>query len=185
VGEIFTKYRKTHNDGVFDATPRKAPPSDHRPARCYGRGRIIGGPPPDRALRRDFLITERAEKHELDERHATEDVIRLRELAEQIRSLRELKEMASRYGHDISRQARNAREAVRWSYFGSRRRQAAERRGNVGGTPVHLLGHLFERDLREAPHRVSSENHRRPGDQNGASLLSAPSTISSPVIRYG
>ena len=125
LGEIFTKYRKTHNDGVFDAyTP------DIRKARsshivtglpdAYGRGRIIGDYRRVALYGVDFLVADKErERHELDDRHSTEDVIRLREeLAEQIRSLKELKEMAKNYGHDISGPATTAREAVQWTYFG-------------------------------------------------------------------
>jgi formate C-acetyltransferase len=123
--DIFTKYRKTHNDGVFDAYT-----SDIRKARsshivtglpdAYGRGRIIGDYRRVALYGVDFLVVDKQrEKAELDDRHSTEDVIRLREeLSEQLRSLKELKEMASRYGFDISGPARDAREAVQWTYFG-------------------------------------------------------------------
>ncbi len=95
LGEIFTKYRKTHNDGVFDAyTPeiRKARRSHVVTGLpdAYGRGRIIGDYRRVALYGVDFLIADKKrEKSELDDRHASEDVIRLREeLAEQIRSLR-------------------------------------------------------------------------------------------------
>ena len=123
--EIFTKYRKTHNDGVFDAyTP------DIRKARsshvvtglpdAYGRGRIIGDYRRVALYGVAFLLADKArEKAELDDRHSTEEVIRLREeLSEQLRSLQELQEMAARYGCDISTPAGSAREAVQWTYFG-------------------------------------------------------------------
>ena len=158
VGEIFTKYRKTHNDGVFDAyTP------DIRKARvvgivvtglpdAYGRGRIIGDYRRVALYGVDFLIADKErEKDELDDRHSTEEVIRLREeLAEQIRSLKELKEMASRYGYDISGPARNAREAVQWTYFGY---LAAIKQQNGAAMSAGRLSTFwdiyFERDLRE------------------------------------
>ena len=157
VGEIFTKYRKTHNDGVFDAyTP------DIRKARssgivtglpdAYGRGRIIGDYRRVALYGVDFLIADKErEKHELDDRHSTEEVIRLREeLAEQIRSLKELKEMASRYGFDISGPASNAREAVQWTYFGY---LAAIKQQNGAAMSAGRLSTFwdiyFERDLRE------------------------------------
>lgn len=124
LGEIFSKYRKTHNDGVFDAyTP------DIRKARssgivtglpdAYGRGRIIGDYRRVALYGVDFLITDKErERHEIDQRHSTEEIIRLREeLSEQIRSLKELKEMAKSYGYDISRPAVTAREAIQWTYF--------------------------------------------------------------------
>src|SRR3954466_3949685 len=102
LGEIFTKYRKTHNDGVFDAYTeniRKARSSGIVTGLpdAYGRGRIIGDYRRVALYGVDFLITDKErEKAELDDRHSTEDIIRLREeLAEQIRSLKELKQMAS------------------------------------------------------------------------------------------
>ena len=156
VAEIFTKYRKTHNDGVFDAyTP------DIRNARssgivtglpdAYGRGRIIGDYRRVALYGVDFLIADKErEKQELDDRHSTEEVIRLREeLAEQIRSLKELKEMASRYGCDISGPATNAREAVQWTYFGY---LAAIKQQNGAAMSAGRLSTFwdiyFERDLR-------------------------------------
>src|SRR4030095_12789437 len=107
VGEIFTKYRKTHNDGVFDAyTPEiRAARSSHVVTGlpdAYGRGRIIGDYRRVALYGVDFLVTDKQrEKQELDDRHSTEEVIRLREeLSEQVRSLAELKEMASSYSFD-------------------------------------------------------------------------------------
>ena len=125
VVEAFTKYRKTHNDGVFDAYT-----ADVRRCRsshiltglpdAYGRGRIIGD------YRRVALygvarLIERKqeEKTALDSAMSTDEVIRDREeLAEQIRALKELQKMASSYGFDISGPASNAKEAVQWLYFG-------------------------------------------------------------------
>ena len=157
VGEIFTKYRKTHNDGVFDAYT-----SEIRKARSahlitglpdgYGRGRIIGDYRRVALYGVDFLITDKErEKRELDDRYSTEDVIRLREeLAEQIRSLKELKQMASMYGFDISKPAVNAREAVQWTYFGY---LAALKQQNGAAMSAGRLSTFwdiyFERDLRE------------------------------------
>lgn len=125
VAEIFTKYRKTHNDGVFDAyTPqilaaRKAGIITGLPD-AYGRGRIIGDYRRVALYGVDRLIAaKRVERAELDARWADEATIRLREeLAEQIRALGELKAMAASYGFDISRPAGNAREAIQWLYFG-------------------------------------------------------------------
>ena len=125
VVEAFTKYRKTHNDAVFDAYT-----SDVRHCRsshiltglpdAYGRGRIIGD------YRRVALygvtrLIEQKEKERLSLDHtmSTDEIIRDREeLSEQIRSLKELQEMASTYGFDISVPARTAKEAVQWLYFG-------------------------------------------------------------------
>jgi formate C-acetyltransferase len=157
LGEIFTKYRKTHNDGVFDAyTP------DIRKARssgivtglpdAYGRGRIIGDYRRVALYGVDFLIADKQrEKGELDDRHSTEEVIREREeLAEQIRSLKELKEMASNYGYDISGPANTARETVQWTYFGY---LAAIKQQNGAAMSAGRLATFwdiyFERDLRE------------------------------------
>jgi formate C-acetyltransferase len=124
VKKIFTQYRKTHNDGVFDVYP-----PDVRKARsshiitglpdAYGRGRIIGDYRRVPLYGVDALIeAKRAEKSELDLERSTEDIIRDREeLAEQIRALGELKAMAASYGYDISRPATTAREAVQWLYF--------------------------------------------------------------------
>ena len=155
--EIFTKYRKTHNDGVFDAyTP------DIRRARsshivtglpdAYGRGRIIGDYRRVALYGVDFLIADKKrEKQELDDRHSTEEVIRLREeLAEQIRALNELKRMAINYGFDISVPAQNAREAVQWTYFGY---LAAVKQQNGAAMSAGRLSTFWdiyiERDLRE------------------------------------
>ena len=157
LGEIFTKYRKTHNDGVFDAyTPaiRSARSSGIVTGLpdAYGRGRIIGDYRRVALYGVDFLIADKKrEKEELDNRHSTEDVIRLREeLSEQIRSLEELKEMASRYGYDISGPASNAREAVQWTYFGY---LAAIKQQNGAAMSAGRLSTFwdiyFERDLRE------------------------------------
>lgn len=155
--EIFTKYRKTHNDGVFDAYTE-----DIRKARsahvitglpdAYGRGRIIGDYRRIALYGVDFLLADKQrEKRELDDYHATEDVIRLREeLAEQIRSLQELKEMGSRYGYDIAGPASNAREAVQWTYFGY---LAAIKQQNGAAMSAGRLSTFwdiyFERDMRE------------------------------------
>jgi formate C-acetyltransferase len=124
VVEAFTKYRKTHNEGVFDAYT-----ADIRRCRsshvltglpdAYGRGRIIGD------YRRVALygtarLVERKqqEKLELDGAMSTDEIIRDREeLAEQIRALEELRKMAASYGFDISAPAGNAKEAVQWLYF--------------------------------------------------------------------
>lgn len=124
VAEIFTTHAKTHNAGVFDAyTPdilkcRRSGLITGLPD-AYGRGRIIGDYRRVALYGVDILIAEkRREKAELDDRRATEDVIRLREeLAEQIRALQALAEMARRYGHDITRPAASAPEAAQWLYF--------------------------------------------------------------------
>ncbi len=125
VREIFTRHRKTHNDGVFDAyTPailraRRAGIVTGLPD-AYGRGRIIGDYRRVALYGVDRLIeAKRAERAELDDRFGTEDVIRLREeLAEQVRALEELREMAASYGCDVARPAETAHEAIQWLYLG-------------------------------------------------------------------
>ena len=125
VEEIFHNYRKTHNDGVFDAyTPDiRAARSSHLITGLpdgYGRGRIIGDYRRVALYGVDILIEEK--KQELDILNTddlTEEVIRSREeINEQIKALNELKEMAAKYGFDISKPATNAKEAVQWLYFG-------------------------------------------------------------------
>jgi formate C-acetyltransferase len=123
--ETFTKYRKTHNDGVFDAYTK-----DMRLVRhsgivtglpdAYGRGRIIGDYRRVALYGIDRLIDDKkAQQESLEVDAITEDVIRLREeLSDQIRALFELKAMAAAYGFDIGRPAANAKEAIQWLYFG-------------------------------------------------------------------
>ena len=123
--KIFTEYHKTHNQAVFDAyTP------EMRRARhshivtglpdTYGRGRIVGDYRRVALYGIDFLIEKKSE----DLANCgcgimTDDIIRQREeLAEQIRALKQMKEMAKAYGYDISNPAKNAKEAVQWLYFG-------------------------------------------------------------------
>ena len=125
VKEIFTKYRKTHNDGVFDAytaeilAARRAHVITGLPD-AYGRGRIIGDYRRVALYGVDRLIADKLQsKSSMDALPSDEPVIRDREeLAEQIRALAELAEMAGSYGFDISRPASTAQEAVQWLYFG-------------------------------------------------------------------
>ena len=122
--KIFTTYRKTHNDGVFDVYPpavRRARSSHLITGLpdAYGRGRIIGDYRRVALYGTDALIdAKKAEHAELDMHFSTEDIIRSREEnAEQIRALQELTRMAATYGYDIARPAANAREALQWLYF--------------------------------------------------------------------
>ncbi|MFF7842219.1 formate C-acetyltransferase [Streptomyces ossamyceticus] len=125
VKRVFGTYRKTHNDGVFDAyTPamraaRKAGIITGLPD-AYGRGRIIGDYRRVALYGTDRLIeAKRAERALLDARPSAPEVIRDREeLAEQIRALGELAQMAASYGCDVSRPAVTAHEAVQWLYLG-------------------------------------------------------------------
>ncbi|MEU8659963.1 pyruvate formate lyase family protein, partial [Actinoplanes philippinensis] len=124
VAEIFTKYRKTHNAGVFDAyTPdilaaRKSHIITGLPD-AYGRGRIIGDYRRVALYGVDALITaKQADKDACATGAMTEDTVRRREeLSEQIRALAELKAMAASYGYDISAPAATGREAIQWLYF--------------------------------------------------------------------
>jgi formate C-acetyltransferase len=125
VKRVFSTYRKTHNDGVFDAyTPemraaRKAGIITGLPD-AYGRGRIIGDYRRVALYGTERLIeSKRAERALLDASASSQEVIRDREeLAEQIRALGELTQMAASYGCDVSRPAGTAHEAVQWLYFG-------------------------------------------------------------------
>lgn len=157
VVEAFTKYRKTHNEGVFDAyTPEiRACRSSHILTGlpdAYGRGRIIGDYRRITLYGVARLIQEKEkEKSALDVAMSTEAVIRDREeLSEQIRALKELQTMAKNYGFDISSPARTAREAVQWLYFGY---LAAVKEQNGAamslGRTSTFLDIYFERDLAE------------------------------------
>ncbi len=124
VVDIFTKYRKTHNQGVFDAYTPEMRLARHSAILtglpdAYGRGRIIGDYRRVALYGIDILIEDK--KHQIDTSlvRMTSKNIRLREeLAEQVRALQELKKLGEIYGFDISRPAANAQEAVQWLYFG-------------------------------------------------------------------
>ena len=124
VVDIFTKYRKTHNQGVFDAYTPEMRLARHSAILtglpdAYGRGRIIGDYRRVALYGVDILIQDK--KHQIDTSlvRMTSKNIRLREeLAEQVRALEELKKLGDIYGFDISKPASNAKEAVQWLYFG-------------------------------------------------------------------
>ena len=123
--KIFTEYHKTHNQAVFDVyTPeiqkaRSAHILTGLPD-TYGRGRIVGDYRRVALYGIDFLIAQKkADLANIGDGTMTDDVIRLREeVAEQIRALNGMKEMAKIYGYDISKPATTAKEAVQWLYFG-------------------------------------------------------------------
>ncbi|RAI35709.1 formate C-acetyltransferase [Rhodoplanes serenus] len=125
VQEIWTKYRKSHNQGVFDGyspeimAARKSGIVTGLPD-AYGRGRIIGDYRRVALYGTDRLKADkRRELHEIDDAVFDEATIRLREeLNEQIRALDELAEMAASYGCDVTRPAASGREAVQWTYLG-------------------------------------------------------------------
>lgn len=123
--KIFTDYHKTHNQGVFDAyTPEmRAARKSHIITGLpdtYGRGRIVGDYRRVALYGIDILITEKEkDKENCGINTMTDDVIRLKEeIADQIKALKGMKEMAAIYGYDISEPAKNAKEAVQWLYFG-------------------------------------------------------------------
>ena len=123
--EIFTKYCKTHNDGVFDAYTDEMKIVRHNHILTglpdtYGRGRIVGDYRRVALYGVDFLINEKKKDlKNCGDGVMKEEIIRLREeISMQIKALNELKAMAQIYGYDISNPAKNAREAVQWLYFG-------------------------------------------------------------------
>jgi formate C-acetyltransferase len=164
VVEAFTKYRKTHNEAVFDAYT-----ADIRKCRsshiltglpdAYGRGRIIGDYRRVPLYGVDRLIERKQqEKAALDARMSTDEIIRDREeLGEQLRALKELKQMAASYGFDVSRPAASAKEAVQWLYLGY---LAAVKEQNGAamslGRTSTFLDIYFERDIAAG---VLSESH--------------------------
>lgn len=123
--ETFSKYRKSHNDGVFSAYTKQMRLARHSGLitglpDSYGRGRIIGDYRRIALYGTEHLIADKkAQLESLEEAVMTEEVIRLREeITEQIAALKELQTMAAGYGFDISQPATNAQEAIQWTYFG-------------------------------------------------------------------
>ena len=123
--EIFTKYHKTHNQGVFDIYTPEMKKARHNKIitglpDTYGRGRIVGDYRRVALYGIDFLIEKKQYDFERYARHGMKGTdFRLREeIADQIRALNGMKEMAEIYGFDISKPAKNAREAAQWLYFG-------------------------------------------------------------------
>ena len=155
VEEIFHKYRKTHNDGVFSVyTPDiRAARSSHLITGLpdgYGRGRIIGDYRRVALYGVDILIEEKKKDLEiLDDDCMTEEVIREREeISEQIKALNDLKAMALKYGFDISKPASNSKEAVQWLYFGYLGAVKSQDGAAMSlGRTSTFLDIYFERDL--------------------------------------
>ena len=155
--EIFHKYCKTHNDGVFDAyTPEmKLVRHNHILTGLpdtYGRGRIVGDYRRVALYGIDFLIQQKQnDLANMGDHEMIDEVIRLREeVSMQIKALKGLKEMAASYGFDISQPAQNAREAVQWLYFGylgavKTQNGAAMSVGRIST----FLDIYFERDFQE------------------------------------
>ena len=153
----FKKYRKTHNDGVFDVYDDSIKKARHNGLLtglpdAYGRGRIIGDYRRIALYGIDFLIKDK--ENDLENvlvGPMSENLIRLREeVQEQIRALKEIKELASSYGYDISKPANDSKEAVQWLYFGylaavKENNGAAMSMGRIDA----FLDIYFERDLNE------------------------------------
>lgn len=124
MSNVFTKYRKTHNQGVFDAYPKETKVARSAGVLtglpdAYGRGRIIGDYRRVSLYGIDFLIEEKKKDLSNLNGDMLDELIRLREeVSEQIRALGEIKNMALSYGIDISKPAVNAKEAVQFLYFG-------------------------------------------------------------------
>ena len=124
VVKIFTEYRKTHNQGVFDAYTPEMKLARHAAIitglpDAYGRGRIIGDYRRVALYGIDYLVEDKKDQLATSLVRMTSKNIRLREeLSEQIRALGELKKLGEIYGCDISRPAKNAKEAIQWLYFG-------------------------------------------------------------------
>ena len=156
VRDIFTKYRKTHNQGVFEAYTDEMRLARHTGIitglpDAYGRGRIIGDYRRVALYGVDLLIEDKKKQKENTTGIFDEGVIRLREeLSDQITALTDLIELGDMYGFDIRRPAENAKEAVQWTYFAY---LAATKQQNGAamslGRVSTFLDIYIERDLRE------------------------------------
>ncbi len=155
--KIFTEYHKTHNQGVFDAYTPEMMKARHNKILTglpdtYGRGRIVGDYRRVALYGIDYLIEEKKKDFaNTGDGTMTDDVIRRREeISDQVRALKQMKEMAMSYGYDISVPAKNAKEAVQWLYFGY---LAAIKTQNGAAMSVGrvstFLDIYIERDLRE------------------------------------
>ena len=155
ITEIFTKYRKTHNQGVFDVYTPEMRAARHAAILtglpdAYGRGRIIGDYRRIALYGIDRLIEDKKEQHASVDGDMTPDKIQLKEeLAEQIRALEEMKVLGQTYGYDISQPAKNAKEAIQWLYFGylSAVKEQNGAAMSLGRTST-FLDIFIERDLR-------------------------------------
>ena len=155
VSEIFTKYRKTHNQGVFDVYTPEMRKARHAAILtglpdAYGRGRIIGDYRRVALYGIDRLIEDKKVQHASLDGEMTPDKIQLKEeIAEQIRALQEIAELGDTYGFDIRKPASNAKEAIQWLYFGylSAVKEQNGAAMSVGRTST-FLDIFIERDLR-------------------------------------
>ena len=171
VDKHFNDYRKTHNQGVFDAYTTEIRTARHVGLLtglpdAYGRGRIIGDYRRIALYGIDYLMEQKKNEWEnMKIKHMDESIIQLREeMSEQYRALIEIKKMALKYGYDISRPASNAKEAVQWTYFGylaavKENNGAAESIGRVDA----FFDIYFQRDLKEG--RLTEETAQEIIDQ--------------------
>lgn len=156
ISEIFTKYRKTHNQGVFDVYTPEMKAARHSAIitglpDAYGRGRIIGDYRRVALYGINRLLEDKQEQFKSLEGEMTPDRIQLREeIADQIKALKEMIELGKIYGFDISQPARNAKEAVQWLYFGylSAVKEQNGAAMSIGRTST-FLDIYIERDLKE------------------------------------
>ncbi len=156
ISEIFTKYRKTHNQGVFDAYTPEMKRARHAAILtglpdAYGRGRIIGDYRRIALYGIDRLVYDKIEQHNSIDGDMTPEKIQLKEeISEQIRALWEMAELGKIYGFDITQPARNAREAIQWLYFGylSAVKEQNGAAMSIGRTST-FLDIFLERDLRD------------------------------------
>ncbi|MFX3616658.1 MAG: formate C-acetyltransferase [Sporolactobacillus sp.] len=154
---VFNEYRKTHNQGVFDAYDVQMRKCRHNKIitglpDAYGRGRLIGDFPRIALYGIDRLMEQKQEDfNNTGDGEMTNEVIQLREeISDQFRALKDIKKMAQSYGFDISQPARNAQEAIQWIYFGylasvKQQNGAAMSIGRVDA----FLDIYIERDLKE------------------------------------
>lgn len=154
--EFFTKYRKTHNQGVFDVYTPEMKKARHSGIitglpDAYGRGRIIGDYRRVALYGIDFLIEDKRKQLNSTPSLMTEDNIRLREeLSDQIRALKDMIEMGKIYGYDISKPAENAKEAIQWTYFGYLAAVKTQNGAAMSlGRTSTFLDIYIERDLEE------------------------------------
>lgn len=170
IKEKFTEYRKTHNQGVFDAYTEESKLARHVGLLtglpdAYGRGRIVGDYRRIALYGIDFLISKKQQDFKDLKGIATEELIRLREeVSEQIRALGEIKKMALSYGIDISQPAKNAKEAVQFVYLGY---LAAVKENNGAATSLGrvttFLDCFIDKDLREG--KITEEEAQELIDQ--------------------
>lgn len=156
VTEIFTKYRKTHNQGVFDVYTPEMRKARHAAILtglpdAYGRGRIIGDYRRVALYGIDRLIEDKKEQHASIDGEMTAEKIQLKEeIAEQIRALQEMAQLGDTYGFDIRKPASNAKEAIQWLYFGylSAVKEQNGAAMSIGRTST-FLDIFIERDLKK------------------------------------